>query len=404
MSGAFYIEGQMNMFRTKSITDIPQKYLDRIFNLKPNFKPFNQRNDIFNRSVWDDEIDPKDFFISYDITNYVPKKSKGFNHWDFALRNASWHLTDVVGEMKFETEGRVEGFTDYYSVQTQGPPEKIELSSTTDTTKRVKKAAKMFGAGDVGICQIDERWIYSHHFNRKTGESPEMKLPDGLKYAIVLIMPMDYQLGKTFPAALSGTTTGLGYSSSLNCSNSLAQFIVNLGYQAVASLNDTAQSIPIAIQAGLGEYGRNGLLITRKFGPNVRIGKVFTDMPLEIDKPVEFGVKKFCEMCRKCTDACPAKAIANDKPQDMPPNFSSHSGLTKWTVNAEKCFRFWVNSNSDCAICIRVCPYNKDYSIWWNRLGIILANSPLRRFMLWLNDILGFGKRVAPEKWWSQKI
>lgn len=392
------------MFKTRQINESAKSYLNRVFRLRDSFAKFNQRNDIFNRSAWDDKVDPKNFFVSYDITNYAPKKSKGFNHWDFALRNASWHLTDVVGEMKFKSEGRVEGFTDYYSIQTQGPPEKIQLESIEDTTSRVKKAAKMFGAGDVGICEIDERWVYSHHFNRKTSESPELKLPEGLTNAIVLIMPMDYELGKTFPAALSGTTTGLGYTSSLDCANSLAQFIVNLGYKAVASLNDTAQSIPMAIQAGLGEYGRHGLLISRKFGPNVRIAKVLTDLPLELDLPIEFGVKKFCEMCRKCSNACPAKAIAKEEPQNEPPNFSSHIGITKWTVNAEKCFKFWVSSNSDCAICIRVCPYNKDYSKWWNRLGITLANSPLRKFMLWLNDTLKFDKRVSPERWWSAKI
>ncbi len=175
----------VELFSTKTISGSAKKYIDRLFKVKESFGPFNQKFDIFNRSVWDDKVDPKNFFISYDITNYAPKKSKGFNHWDYAMRNASWHLTDVVGEMKFETEGRVEGFTDYYSIQTQGSFEKIKLESSGDTTKRVKKVAKMFGAGDVGICEMDERWVYSHHFNRKTGESPELKLPDGLKYAVV---------------------------------------------------------------------------------------------------------------------------------------------------------------------------------------------------------------------------
>lgn len=389
------------MFGTKKISIDPKSYLDEEFKIQSSFKKFDQTNDIFNRSAWDDNVDPKKFFISYDITNYAPKKSKGFDHWDYALRNASWHLTDVIGEMNFEKTGKVEGFTDHYSIQTPGPPSPVELISKVDTTSRVRKAATMFGAGDVGIADIDERWIYSKEFNRKDGTSTELKLPEGLKHAIMLIMPMDYELGKTFPAAVSGTTTGLGYASSLNCANSLAQFIVNLGYKAVASLNDTAQSIPMAIQAGLGEYGRHGLLISRKYGPNVRIAKVLTDLPLITDAPIEFGVKQFCEECRKCTDACPAKAIANSAPQNEAPNFSSHGEITKWTVNAEKCFKFWVNSNSDCAICIRVCPYNKDYSKWYNRVGIQLANSPLRGFMLWLNDRLGFGNRMQPSKWWG---
>ena len=39
-------------------------------------------------------------------------------------------------------------------------------------------------------------------------------------------------------------------------------------------------------------------------------------------------------------DACPVKAIDRGAAMDSPPNFSSHSFLKKWTVNAEKCFKF----------------------------------------------------------------
>ncbi len=389
------------MFQKKKVTGSAKAYLDKAFDIKPQFKRFNQQNDIFNRSMWDDKINPKNFYVSYDITNYKPKKSKGFDHWDYALRNASWHLTDVVGEMTFPETGRVEGFTDYYTTQTQGPPTKMDLPSLAETTHRIKKAATMLGAGMVGICELDERWVYSHNFSRKTQAAQKLDLPPGIRHAILLILPMDYELSKTIPSALGGATTGLGYASSLNVATTLAQFITNLGYEAIASLNDTAQSIPMAIQAGLGEYGRNGLLITPKYGPNVRIAKVFTDLPLLSDQPIEFGVKQFCETCRKCSDACPVKAIAKDVPQAIPPNLSSHAFIKKWTVNAEKCFKFWVGMNTDCAICIRVCPYNKDYSKWWNRLGIQLANSPLRRIMLWLDDKWAFGKRQSAKWWWA---
>lgn len=389
------------MFNIKKITTPAKVYLDQLFQIKPDFQRFNQKNDIFNRSMWDDKVNPKNFYVSYDITNYKPKKSKGFDHWDYALRNASWHLTDVVGEMNFPETGRVEGFTDYYTIQTEGPPTKVELPSVEETTKRVKKAATILGAGMVGICELDERWVYSHNFSRKTQSDKKLDLPKNISHVILLVLPMDYDLSKTIPSALGGTTTGLGYATSLNCATALAQFITNLGYEAIASLNDTAQSIPMAIQAGLGEYGRNGLLITPKYGPNVRIAKVFTDLPLSIDQPIEFGVKKFCETCRKCSDACPVKAIATEEAKETPPNFSSHSFVKKWTVNAEKCFKFWVGMNTDCAICIRVCPYNKDFSKWWNRVGIQIANSPLRKLMLKIDDWLKFGQRMSANWWWK---
>jgi reductive dehalogenase len=388
---------------TKSVDRPSNEYLNGRFDINEKFERFNQKNDIFNRSLWDEKVKAKDFFVSYDIANYKPKKSKGFDHWDYAFRNASWHLTDVVGEMKFEQTGKVEGFTDYYSVQTPPPSTKAPIENITECTKRIKLAAKHFGAGMVGVCQLDRRWVYSHNFNRKSEDSKPFDLPANLKYAIVLIIPMDYELSKTYPTALSGASTGLGYSVGLNAANTLAQFITNLGYQAVASLNDSTLSIPMAIEAGLGEYGRHGLLITPKFGPNIRIAKVFTDLPLEIDQPIEFGVQQFCKTCRKCADNCPVRAIPQGPPQSEPPNFSSLSGIRKWTVNAEKCFKFWVGMNTDCAICIRVCPYNKDYSKWWNRLGIRLANSPLRKLMLLLDDWLKFSRKVAAKTWWDRQ-
>lgn len=387
--------------KPKIIQEDSQSYLNRLFKIKPGFQRFKQKYDIFNRAVWDANVNPKNFFVSYDITNYAPKKAKGFDHWDYAFRNASWHLTDVIGEMKFEAEDRVEGFTDFYSIQTQGPPTPAKLKSPIHTTERIKQAAEMFGAGAVGICEVDQRWVYSETFKRQSEETPKTALPESYKYAILLIIPMDYKLSKTYPAALSGAATGIGYSVGLNAANTLAQFIKNLGYGATASLNDTALNIPMAIQAGLGEYGRHGLLITPKFGPNIRIAKVFTDLPLIPDKPVEFGVNKFCQVCNKCASACPVKAIPKGEPQSEAPNISSLEGISKWTVNAEKCFKFWVGMNTDCAICIRVCPYNKDYSKWWNRMGIRFANSPLRKFMLYLDDLIGFGKRQLPEEWWK---
>ncbi|MCB0685185.1 MAG: reductive dehalogenase [Saprospiraceae bacterium] len=375
-------------------------HLSAEFEIKEDFQPFNQKNDIFNRSLWDSKINPKLFFASYDLAKTF-KKSKGFDHWDYALRNASWHLTDHVGEVGFDTKGTVEGFTDYYTTHRPGPDQKAPDLGALAHTTRIKQAAKIFGAGMVGICRLDRRFLYSHHFNRKTGANPVLQIPDSLQYAIVLILPMDYSLSRTFPSALSGTTTGVGYMQSLGCATQLAQFITNLGYEAIASMNDTALNIPLAIEAGLGEYGRHGLLITPNYGPNVRIAKVLTDLPLSPDAPRSFGVKEFCQICRKCASSCPARAIPDAEPQAEPPNISSHKGIKKWTVNAEKCFRFWVGMNTDCAICIRVCPYHKNYSKWYHRIGTKLAGSPFRKLMLWLHDVFSWGERKDPVKWWQ---
>ena len=166
-------------------------------------------------------------------------------------------------------------------------------------------------------------------------------------------------------------------------------------------MNDTSLAIPYAIKAGLGEYGRHGLLITPKYGPRIRLGKVYTNLPLAHDRPIRFGVKEFCEICRRCTKGCPVKAIPDGPPSKDTYNQSNILGVKKWSVDGEKCFGFWAAQNSDCSICIRVCPYNKDYSRWLHKLGLRLAGTRLRHFMLWLDVKLGYGERQKSSLWWQ---
>ena len=59
---------------------------------------------------------------------------------------------------------------------------------------------------------------------------------------------------------------------------------------------------------------------------------------------------------------------------------------------------------TDCSICIRVCPYNRDLPRWLDRLRFRLMGSPLRRLMLWLDTVLGGGKRKPPRWWWARPV
>ncbi len=373
------------------------------FEILPNFQRFSQRNDIFSRSFWDSTIRSKKsdlFYTTYRKPLASWRTAEGFTQKDYAIRNAAWHVTDIFAEMK-EDEDRREGFLDEFTLQRDGPIEQVPVESPEAMSAEIKHIAKVFGADLVGITQLDERWLYTYKYSAQTKTEKPNDLPEGLDNVIVIAQEMDFDLIQTVPSALSGTATGLGYSQDALVLLSLAQYIRNLGYQAYASMNDTALAIPLAIQAGLGEYGRHGLLITKEFGPRVRLGKIFTDLPLASDHPIHFGVREFCEICRRCTAACPPKAITNFIPTDEIYNQSNIVGVRKWTTDAEKCFKFWANQNSDCSICVRVCCYNKDFSKWYHRLGRQLAGTSLRKLMLKLEERLGFGQRRAPKLWWA---
>ena len=372
------------------------------FEIDDDFTRFSQKDDIFCRSFWDPRVRSHRsdmFYETYRTPKLTWRKADGFTQRDYALRNASWHVTDIFAEMR-DGDDRREGFLDPYTAVRDGPGSALPVSSPEEMAREIKYAAKTLGADLVGITRNDQRWLYTHAYSRENEAEKPQEISTDLENVIVIAQSMDRGLLRTAPSALSGTATGATYSRDTIVLLAIAQYITNLGYRAVASMNDSALAIPLAIQAGLGEYGRHGLLITREFGPRVRLGKVFTDMPLAHDRPISFGVKETCDICRACTVGCPARAIADAEPSTEVHNRSNIRGIRKWTTDAEKCFRFWANQNTDCSICVRVCPYNRDYKGWWSRAWRWMAGTPLRRLALWLDRRSGRGERLKPSRWW----
>ena len=164
------------------------------------------------------------------------------------------------------------------------------------------------------------------------------------------------------PALPACAATGLGYSKMAFVISCLGEFIRNLGYRAIQCGNDTALSIPLAIDAGLGALGRNGLLVTPEYGSNVRICKIFTDLPLISDKPNARFISKlsdFCKNCFLCAESCETNAISFAKESlYQGDTISNNSGVKKYYINPEKCFEFWTENNSDCSKCITICPFS----------------------------------------------
>ena len=139
------------------------------------------------------------------------------------------------------------------------------------------------------------------------------------------------------PSGCASATVMHGYSRMGSSVVSLAQYIRGMGYTAIPAKNDTGLSVPMAIDAGFGEGSRMGMVVTPEFGPNIRIAKVLTDMPLIPDKPIEFGVQKFCETVKSAPErALPRLSALGDlagNPATSATTRASSSGTTT-TKNA----------------------------------------------------------------------
>ena len=381
-----------------------RREIDRLTGIEvlDTFEKFSQRDDVFCRALWDDGVagkKVKEFYQGYYMPKAKARKADGFSQRDYALRNAAWHVCNLIREQK---DGRKEGFHDHFTSHDDGAAEPYAFQSDQQATDDIRKVAAFAGADLIGICAYDERWMYDGIYDTR-GKSKPLDIPGDLPNVIVTGEAMDKDLTATVPSALAGSATGMGYTNDCVTLLTMAQYIRNLGYRAYATMNDSALAVPLAVQAGLGEGGRHSLLITPEFGARLRLGKIFTDMPLVHDTPKKFGVKEFCDICNRCAKGCPPKAISFEAPSDKIFNRSNLKGVVKWSTDAEKCFKFWVNQNTDCSICIRVCPYNRDYSKWYNRLWQKIAGGRFRKFALWLDDNLSRRKRMKSGEWWPKK-
>ena len=355
---------------------------------EPNYKRFitgeiprfNERNTAYSMG------DRSEFRPQKEIIAKGRKKNElGYTPEDFALFWGSRTIDYLVRKHVFTRDEKVS--------ETKIPIDDMEL-----WTQKVKYAARFFGASLVGVCEINQQWLYSHwgDHNALLTEAAKpgdpLELPANMKYAVVMAIEMDYRDMERSPAVAN--TTDLAYSQMAFAAGSLANFIRSLGYQAIPSGNDSGLSIPLAVDAGLGELGRNGQLITAEYGPRVRLCKVFTEFPLIPDKPVDLRVQHFCQVCKKCAEHCPSGAISNDELTDQPVNISSSRGVLKWPINAHKCYKFWYHNGSWCANCIRSCPWNKPNTLFHkiNR-NFIMKIPSTHSLFVWIDDVFGYGKQ-----------
>jgi epoxyqueuosine reductase len=108
-----------------------------------------------------------------------------------------------------------------------------------------------------------------------------------------------------------------------------------------------------AARSGVGFYGKNTLLITRRHGSWVVLGTLVTDVALEPTPRLDLD----CGECRLCIDACPTGAL------DEPGTLDSTRCLSYWTQAPEPPpaeYRMELGAQVyGCDICQDVCPWNR---------------------------------------------
>lgn len=279
-------------------------------------------------------------------------------------------LTDVDGKIKTETE----------------------TLSEKENTQLIKRTIKYLGSDLCGICYLNQAYVYSH-----TGRGPDVygkEIVLDHRFAIVFAVEMDLAMVSAAPRAPVVVETGKQYVEAAKISIIVANFIRRLGYSArahVAGSNYQAMLPPLGWEAGLGELGRIGTLITTKYGPRARLGLVTTSLPLMPDKPRVLGIQDFCEKCQKCALNCPAQAIPYGQKEE-------ENGVLKWMLKREECYRYWRKVGTDCAICMYVCPYSKPANLFHNLIRTVASKSSLAQSLSVWGDDFFYGRKPSRKK------
>lgn len=109
-----------------------------------------------------------------------------------------------------------------------------------------------------------------------------------------------------------------------------------------------------AIRAGLGWIGKSNALVTKTYGPRVRLGTLLFEGDVKTDAPIRTSL---CGSCNACVRACPAYALTGRQWQ---------FGMVRESiVDAKACSEHMhaayqhIGRGVVCGVCIAVCPYGK---------------------------------------------
>lgn len=270
-----------------------------------------------------------------------------------------------------------------------------DASDLQRNAQAIKALAHVMGADLVGICEA-EPWMYYSH-----DEVAGQAIAPYHRYAVVMLIDQGFETmeGASGDDWISGAQSMRAYLRGATLAGVMTAHVRRMGYSARSQSNAHSEllHLPAVLMAGLGELSRIGELILNPFiGPRSKSVLLTTDLPLAVDKPIDFGLQAVCSMCMKCARECPCNAIPFG-PKVM------FNGYEIWKPDVEKCGKYRLTNmkGSACGRCMKTCPYNREDLVEAERLLWLSIDVPAaRRQLIDHDDGSGGGQRNRVKRWW----
>ncbi|KNG92567.1 2Fe-2S iron-sulfur cluster-binding protein [Pseudaestuariivita atlantica] len=272
-------------------------------------------------------------------------------------------------------------------------PDPVPLSPE-EASAGIKAASYFLGVDAVGVSRCPDWTWYSHDARGdpivpSQGEAVSMIVDQGFE-------TMEGASGDDWISVAQSMRAYLRFSL---LGGVIAKHLRNLGYAAKAHtvMDGEVLQPPLLLLSGLGEVSRIGEVILNPFlGPRLKSGVVTTDLPLAHDRPIDFGLQRFCESCNKCARECPSGAITAG-PKLM------FNGYEIWKSDSQKCatYRITTPGGAMCGRCMKTCPWNleglfAERPFRWAAMNVPAAAPVLAK----LDDAAGRGGLNDVKKWW----
>jgi reductive dehalogenase len=263
------------------------------------------------------------------------------------------------------------------------------LRTAADPTPVIRTMFTELGAVAAGFTALHPSCVYTHkgRFDRHYGREVALDHPS----ACVFLVEMDLAAMRQAPKAATIRESAHQYHRAAEISLVAAAALEAAGFEAKAQYDARYDVIlpPLAVHAGLGELGRNNILIADRFGSRVRIGAVTTNAPVRHDRPRVLGAARFCEVCLKCADNCPSHALSKGPRENV-------RGVAKWPTRVERCHAYWRRVGTDCGVCMASCPFSHADNAFHRAVRFLVRRLPLlHRLLKWCDDVF-YGRTWKP--------
>jgi ferredoxin len=208
-----------------------------------------------------------------------------------------------------------------------------------EVTERIRREAQRLRISAVGFAPHDPKYTFAPYAAQ---QHPAV---------IIVIVEQDHAATQTAPSRHAERAAFVAYTDLEAACAELADYVQRLGFHArPQGFIGEGVAIHYAVQAGLGQLGLNGQLLTPQAGSRARIGLITTDANVVWGEPADFGIHALCDACQVCVRRCPPGAIPNTRRE--------FRGVVKAKIKPERCYPV-LSQTHGCAVCMKVCPVQR---------------------------------------------